>query len=161
MPADRLSKKEVKLRVHSLLRRLIGPVLALAVALPMAGCLETTGGIAEKISAVAGYSVTQAQVDGMRNSYNVAYLVPAANYRELAKCKPGTSFNILTNRCRDNDIVRQLVSADTAILNGFTKLQTAIDSGNRPGALSAYTALKTTVDTAIGIVQGYKLNQLQ
>lgn len=146
------------MRISSILRGFMVPVLALVLALPLGGCDLT--GLSEKISAVAGYTVTQNQIDVLRNGYNAAYLAPAANYRELPKCRAGTSFNILTNRCRDNDIVRQLQSADQAILNGFTKLQVALDAGDKPGATSAYTALKTSVETAIAIVQGYKLNQL-
>lgn len=139
-------------------RKILAAVAVAFLAFPLGGC--QTIEFADKISAVAGYTVTQQQVDGLRASYNAAYLAPAANYRELKKCAPGTSFNVLTNRCRDNDIVRQLQSADQAIYNGFNKLQAAIDSGNKPNAVSAYTALKTSVETAVAIVQGYKLNQI-
>lgn len=139
-----------------------GLILAsmLAISAPMLGGCDTVDDLAAKASAVAGYTVTQSQIDAVRASYNAAYLAPAANYRELPKCAPGTSFNILTNRCRDNDIVRQLQAADVTISSKFTKLQAELDAGNAKGSVSAYTALKEAVSAAVQILTTYKINQL-
>lgn len=132
---------------------------ALALTVPLGAC-DTIDELAAKASAVAGYTVTQNQIDTVRASYNGAYLAPAANYRELPKCAPGTSFNLLTNRCRDNGIVRQLQAADRTISEKFTALQAQLDAGNGKGSVSAYTALKEAVSAAVAILTTYKINQL-
>lgn len=145
--------------MRGILNRIAALSFLAIVALPLGAC-QTVGDVAEKISAVAGYTVTQNQIDAVRQSYNATYLAPAANYRELPKCVAGTSFNLLTNRCRDNDIVRQLQAADQTILAKFTKLQTALDSGDKPGTVSALAAVKASVEAAVSIITTYKINQL-
>lgn len=139
--------------------RVLAAFAVIAVAAPLGAC-DTIDNLAAKASAVAGYTVTQNQIDSVRATYNAAYLAPAANYRELPKCAPGTSFNLLTNRCRDNAIVRQLQAADRTISEKFTALQAQLDAGNANGSVSAYTALKSAVEAAVAILTTYKINQL-
>jgi len=139
--------------------RVLAAFAVIALAAPLGAC-DTIDNLAAKASAVAGYTVTQNQIDSVRATYNGAYLAPAANYRELPKCAPGTSFNILTNRCRDNAIVRQLQAADRTISEKFTALQAQLDAGNGKGSVSAYTALKSAVEAAVAILTTYKINQL-
>lgn len=142
--------------LRNMLSRLAPLFVIGALAMPLGGCdvAPQLVDLSNKVNAIAGYSITQDQFDAVRSGYKGTFLALAANYRELGRCAPGTSFSI-SNRCRDNDVVRQLRTTDAKILDMFNKVQAQLDAGNTEGALALYATLKTTINTAISLVSQY------
>lgn len=114
------------------------------VALSLTGCAGTRVGdtINDAINTVQGLTITQNQIDGLRNSYNAAFLAPAASYRQLPRCSTGAK------PCRDPNIVRQLQAIDKSILQNFNAVQNLIDTGNNSGLSAAWSLLQEAVSSA-------------
>lgn len=137
--------------------------LAIALmALTLAGC--QVGGDLQKfvgaavggLSAVVSYEVTQAQLDGARGGYNVAFLTPAAKYRKLTLCRTGQTF--LRNGCAQRSHIVALQAADQEIAPVFDRLQGALDRGDKPGALALYRELEGLITSAKNLLAGFGIN---
>lgn len=124
------------------MKKVLASVLILFVLTGCAGTRigDTVGSIA---SAVSGFSITQSQVDALRSSYNAAFLVPAAHYRQLPKCSTTPD-----KVCRNPIIVKQLQTIDKGVLASFNNVQAMIDSGDNSGLSAAWNVLESTVSAA-------------
>lgn len=116
-------------------------LIAAFLAFSLIGCAGTRVG--DAISVVSSFSVSQNQVDALRSSYNAAFLVPAAHYRQLPRCTTGGSAV-----CRKPNLVRQLQAIDRAVLANFTNVQLMIDSGQSQGLSAAWGVLEEAVSSA-------------
>lgn len=122
--------------------------LILVVGLSGCSALNTAG---NAVSAAVNFTVpTQTTVDGLRASYDAAFLVPAAKYRQLGYCASGTIFT-LALPCASKTVVAQLRQIDTDVGNEFNAVQNQINSGNTTGLSAAYTTLQGLVTNAENI----------
>lgn len=101
--------------------------------------------------ALGGCTITQAQLDGARASYDATFLTPAAHYRQLGYCKTGT-MPTLAHPCANRAVVAQLIAVDTQIHAQFTMLQTEIGAGGGSANLNSFTALQSAITSAQAII---------
>lgn len=114
-------------------------------ALALTGC-AVNGTISDIASAVQSFTITQNQVDFLRNSYNAAFLAPAARYRQLPRCQVSQTF--VKDQCRDPNIVRQLQAIDKTVKVNFDTVQGLLDTGDNKGLSAAWTLLQEAVTSA-------------
>ena len=125
-----------------------GPRLLVVIAL--AGSLCGCAAIQEfkdGIAAAEGYTITQTTLDDARTAYNAAFLVPAANYRNLGFCAAGAKAT-LAKPCADKPTVDKLKAADAVVSVAFDNVQAMITSGNNSGLAASYSTLQYAIQTA-------------
>jgi len=123
-----------------------------AVAITGAGCgtpggLPATSTIGSTIAAVAGFTVTQNQLDAARNGYDGAVLAPLATYATLPRCRTGQTITAAVP-CHDRALLKKIRAADRVAERAFTNAQAAISSGNNSGISAAWSALQSAIDSA-------------
>jgi hypothetical protein len=144
------------------MRKLIrAGVTALAIfgAASLGGCI-TLDDLKTGISSALNFSITQEQVDAARLGYDTAFLAPAAAYTAPSRplCLTGQTW--LKNGCKQRSHVIALQAADKDVEKAFNDLQDALNRGDKLGIQATYTALKTAVDAAKGLIVAFKLTSL-
>jgi hypothetical protein len=109
------------------------PALLLLFSLALGGCLSTT--------------VSQAQLDAARATYDSAFLTPAARYRQLGYCATGTTAT-LARPCADRATVAKLRAVDGQIHAAFTALQSEVTAGGGSTVVSDFSALQSLISGA-------------
>lgn len=120
-------------------------ILIILMAISLAGCAGPNPFTV--ISAASGYTITQNELDGARNSYDGTFLATLKSYAVLPRCLKGTGFS-LTNRCHDRTLLKKMRNADSAVATAFNSTQDQLTSGNNSGALAAYMTLQTAIAAA-------------
>ncbi len=134
------------------MRKTILAFTLLVFTVPLAGCFET-------FKAVEGFTITQGQLDGARNTYDGTALSSLAAYSRLPLCAKGTAFSI-NNRCHDKALLKRMRNADTDVAAAFAKVQGRIASGDNSGAVAAWNALQDTVAVIKQIIADNNLTAL-
>jgi len=135
-------------------------IVVIVLALTLSGCATQFGTrIADTISAVSNFSVTQGQLDTARLTYNGAVLAPLRRYALLPRCKTGQSISI-NLPCHDRALLKKLRSTDKIIAAGFYDTQIKIDIGDNSGAVLAYDTLMTTIELAKTLIGKSGVNVL-
>jgi hypothetical protein len=120
------------------------------MAVSLAGC-AVYDNIKTGLSAAAGFTVTQNQVDAARSTYDGTVLVPLAKYASFPRCAPGKPIS-LTNLCHDSALLKQIRDGDKVAGAAFDKVQDMITSGNNSGATAAWTSLQTAMDSVKALI---------
>lgn len=126
-------------------------------ALVVVGLLALGLGGCQTAESIAGFAVSQGQIDTLRTAYD-GIEATAVSYRELGYCKTGTTAT-LALPCADRKIVAELQADNGAIIAEFDTLQTAVDNGDSQGALAAYSTVQgliTTIKSVVATAQGTK-----
>jgi hypothetical protein len=134
------------------LRQVLSPVLSMALIgllLPLGGCVTTGAG--QVLSAAAGFTVTQNELDGARSTYDGAVLVPLKHYAVLPRCPRGQSISAAAP-CHDKALLKKMRGADSAVERAFNSTQAQITSGSNSGALAAWNTLQTAIEAAKSLI---------
>lgn len=134
------------------MKKLLGALVVVAFAL--GGC-QTASNMGAKLSTMGSNigsflsttSITQDQIDVLRESYDTAFLIPATNYRALGICAKGVSATI-AKPCADRAVVIKLQAADNAIEQDFNSVQALVTAGDASNAQLAYATLNNAINTA-------------
>lgn len=120
-------------------------LVSVAVSASLSGCFLT-----DAISNLEAFTVTQQTFDEVHEGYTAAFLVPAANYRNLGYCAAGTK-STLSQPCADRLVVTKLQNADKAVSAAFDNVQAMIKSGDNTGVSAAYQGLRDAITAAEGV----------
>lgn len=99
-----------------------------------------------KIQAIAGGTVTQSQVDGVRSGYDGAFLAPLRRYALLPKCTQGQ--RPFVDNCHDAETLKRLRSVDAGVAKDFNDIQSAMSGGSVSAMQVAWTTLNNAVASA-------------
>lgn len=99
---------------------------------------------------------TPTTVYEIRAAYDVAFLTPAAHYRQLGLCAKGQTAT-LAKPCADPVLVAKLVAADNAVQVALAALTSFVKANPTLSAASYLSALQAAVAAATQIVTQYGL----
>lgn len=125
------------------------------VAVTMPGC-GTTGGlpatsIGNTLSAVAGFTITQGQLDAARNTYDATVLAPLRTYARWPRCRTGQTIT-LAAPCHDRALLAKIREGDKVAARAFVNAQNAITNGDNTGIAAAWNTLNAAIDAATQLI---------
>lgn len=113
-------------------------IFAVSIALALAGC--------STIQAITGATITQAQLDTARNTYDGTFLNALNKYAKAPRCGPNETF--LKNQCHDPLTLKKLRAVDKVVEQDFSAVQANLSAGNNSALINSWTILTNAIQSA-------------
>lgn len=91
----------------------------------------------------------------LRNGYDAAFLVPAANYSSLKRCAAGVSFTVAAP-CSEVAVIKKLQQVDKVAEKALNDLQSFTISNPTLDASAYLSAARIAISNAENVISVYK-----